>query len=323
MPSVVELAALTYTGPSPFAQGLLVEDYRHEYAQPGQGERVRYFPARQADPGTSGRDRTGRLYTEQLYCADGTTLISAVRVMVWETTQDIEDAEFGLLPAGTTMLSVIPDEIPAARLDRFVLPDRRIVVRRVLTRGDDFDDSIFNDASASIPTPVDSIVRVWRNNIVYRPEIDYTLTNNNIEWLGVTHDITRANSGDFDALPSVPSPGPAQPTFIFTITQVINNVTVTYNHAVDYGLTNSNAIQWLTGNRPAPGSEYQATVRYWPEHVDPENSLDMDGDSYGIEVAYNPVFTALGQGERTARPDVTNALLPLRFALKMEQPGQY
>lgn len=119
---------------------------RYRFQNQKSGKPVRWwkaFPCECVDPATGLRDEVcrasppcnadGRRYEEQELPVgiDGGSL----KVLVSETKQEITAEGFGLLQAGSTVISLFRDLMPAARLDRVALLDRFETHREVLVRG--------------------------------------------------------------------------------------------------------------------------------------------------------------------------------------------
>lgn len=142
------------------------------------------FPCECIDPvsGQSSGDcalceRDGRRYVEQVI-ANGLDTKPA-RVLCYESRGEISDTPFGPLPIGTAMMSVFPDLMPVARLDRVALLNRRHEPRRlILTRGaTDFDALDF--------APVAGILSARQNDAIVAPA-HYALNDDRIQWMGAT-----------------------------------------------------------------------------------------------------------------------------------------
>jgi hypothetical protein len=110
---------------NPFSKGMIADDYRKEYAK--HGERVRWWKGYTAEDGIVGPNgetvgRSGHLHIEQ-------KLAPEVRAIFTQTKREILDTQFGTLPKGSTQISVIPDEIFAARGDWFLAEDKEQIGR--------------------------------------------------------------------------------------------------------------------------------------------------------------------------------------------------
>lgn len=114
----------------------------------------------------------GFIYEEQ-------SVDAAWKCLVWDSEMEISDHEFGPLPIGTAMISVMPDETPLSRYDRIGLPLSPLDERPILTRASEgaglLDTLPFQDVS--------KIEDVRRGLLAYRDGTDYQLTGNSIEWL--------------------------------------------------------------------------------------------------------------------------------------------
>lgn len=187
-PAVGELCALPYEGTMAFSRGFVVDDFREQYAQHGEG--LRWFKAfqssrndartnsyqRNVGAGASSGD-SGRKWQEQTTALNGVP-ISDVRVLVWEASEQIADANFGRAVKNVTRISAIPDEVKLSRGDRIVLtaPARALLEQDTLKRGTSTVDAL--------PLfPVAHIARVWDEARVYVAGTDYTKSSNNITWL--------------------------------------------------------------------------------------------------------------------------------------------
>lgn len=138
MPTPAELAAMPYGGVARTAMSLDAAGFRTEYQQ--HGETVRWWKGYLTATGA-------RNFVEQ-------TLADTVRVMVYNSRREFEDAEFGLIAKGTTMISVLPDEIEACHGDRFCLTHAK---RAKLRRGHFIRQGSIDPLPYS---PVASIARV-------------------------------------------------------------------------------------------------------------------------------------------------------------------
>jgi hypothetical protein len=98
------------------------------------------------------------------------------RALVHSTDKDIQDAEFGFIPAGTTSISVLPDETPLSRHDHIVLTDRRLTVAEAVRRGSGTIDVLQQSR-------VVSITSVNQLDGVFVQGVDYVQSGDAIEWL--------------------------------------------------------------------------------------------------------------------------------------------
>jgi hypothetical protein len=166
VPSVKELVSMQYSGGSAL---ITAGDFRAQHQQ--HGERYRWFKAipvanwREVE----GAGRDGNLYIEQ-------TLPEDARAFMHQTEVDFEDGELGLIPKGTSAISVMPDEAFLKRGDRISLPERRLPMIQLVTRGT-------GDADALLWTPVKSIIEVTLNGVAFTLGTDYQLLGNSIQWL--------------------------------------------------------------------------------------------------------------------------------------------
>ena len=134
-----------------------------------RGERYRWLKAYQVPEGTAGRESNGYLYVEQ-------TLNSAVRCLVDNTTVEMQGADFGIYPQGSTSISVMPDESFLAHNDRIVLSDRRMLTREQVTRGAGATDTLMHPYIASVS-------EVRRGTTAYVATTNYTVAGNVITWV--------------------------------------------------------------------------------------------------------------------------------------------
>jgi hypothetical protein len=144
----------------------------------------RALPCECVDPDTDQPDdacnlceANGRRYVEQqikLSAFDG----NPSRVLVGQTKIAMVDAEFGSIKEGSTQISVMPDEIDLARLDRVSLIDPGLVetVRQIIERGEGLFDAVER-------TPVVSISLVIRSSTVYVNGRDFASHEHGITWL--------------------------------------------------------------------------------------------------------------------------------------------
>lgn len=293
-------------------------------------------------------DRGGRVYLEQ-------TLPEAARALVHRSQHAVEDEKYGLIPAGSTEISVMPDEAYPDRLDRIILLDRRIVAREKPRRGQEAAD-VF------IRTPVATVGEVRRAGVVYRPTIDYSVTATGIEW----HDIHRPlpgatylygptaplvrGEGDADVLPELP----------FGVTHVYLGLHL-YLQGVDYEIGDG-LITWLGEAEPSEGATYtlagfSSLLRASTPGADTDTpqppaviddatvlrdadiiyrrSVDWEerdgsvfwfpphpaaGESYAVEYRYHPTYEFLRTEAQVPRPDKTGTAMPLRGLLVEQLP---
>lgn len=117
-----QLNALPY-GKAAFGQGMIAEDYRKQFREPGVGERIRHwsaFPKAQSGavgPNGETPERDGALYIETALPSDARFLVTGVRA-------EVSDNDFGAISQGTCDFACLPDELEVARPDRIVLIDR-------------------------------------------------------------------------------------------------------------------------------------------------------------------------------------------------------
>lgn len=132
-------------------------------------------------------EQDGRRYSEQTLPAGEDN--QPARVLVYESRGEIQTTEFDALPVGTSMISLFPDLMPVARLDRFALPGRWEAQRQVIKRGSsDFDKLAFG--------PVAGIARIAQNDGIiasanYR--VNSELASARIEWTGATRPAEGTN----------------------------------------------------------------------------------------------------------------------------------
>lgn len=98
--------------------GVLKGEDRRKFHQ-RRGERIRVWQSYLAPEGATGpngelREANGRIYVEQ-------PLKDGVRALIWNGQKQVQTEQWGVITVGTTMISVMPDEIHLARSYR-VLP---------------------------------------------------------------------------------------------------------------------------------------------------------------------------------------------------------
>lgn len=184
MPTLEELNALPYTGSSPFATGLTGGDYRGQMRQHGQP--FRWWKAWRAPQGAVGpngevRERNQRLYIEQ-------ELESGVHCLFYQTQRDLLHPDLGMVPAGHSAVSVMPDECELAYLDRIAPVWVAWRERVYLKRGSGESDALLHKTVASI----DSVLV----NGDYADSNDYELVEgggvgwlNNVPALGTSYAV--------------------------------------------------------------------------------------------------------------------------------------
>jgi hypothetical protein len=111
-------------------------------------------------------DKDGQAYVRQ-------TVDSATRILIHDTVSDMQEREFGLIPAGQTPFSVMPDEAYIGRLDRITLPSRERIMQQEVVRGNTATDSL-------LYAPV-TINDVRQGDTTFT---EYELTATGIEWVG-------------------------------------------------------------------------------------------------------------------------------------------
>lgn len=146
MLSTQELNALPYSGSSPFATGLTGADYRAQHQQHGQP--FRWWKAWRAPQGVTGpggelRERNQRLYI-------GQTMAAGVHCLFYQTQRNIMHPELGMVPAGHTAISVLPDECELAYLDRIAPTAVQWRERAYLKRGATDTDALLHKTAAAI-----------------------------------------------------------------------------------------------------------------------------------------------------------------------------
>lgn len=142
-----------------------------------RGERYAW---RKAVP-SSAYNPTGNSYTRGTGPQSGHYLIAqtvnnAWRALVHTTTRAVESPEFGLIEAGATEFSVMPDEVYVGRDDEITLLDRLVNGKAVLKRGAGSSDALPN-------APVVSIVAVHVGETAKVAGTDYELDGDSIAWL--------------------------------------------------------------------------------------------------------------------------------------------
>ena len=174
--TAAEIAALGYSGPSAGTVGITADDYRAQYQQ--HGRRLRWWKAflcgdeligEVIGPGGEMVERNGYVYIEQVLADD-------VRCMLYQTKRDFFDPEFGVVPKGSTGISVLPDEIELARLDRVALTDSAWIGRDYVKRGDGEIDEL-------VRQPVVSISQVLFNGN-FLNAANYISASNGVRWMG-------------------------------------------------------------------------------------------------------------------------------------------
>lgn len=162
-----QLAALPYTGSAPFAGGLTAEDYRIQYQQ--HGKAFRWWKAYEAADGQTGpngepRNRDERILVEQE--------LNGAKCLLYSTKFDMMDEQFGLLPAGSTSISVLPDECELQRKDRLQFPDVLRMQREITTR---------TGANAVLLYAPSQILKVLSGSAVVPPSA-YEMTAGGLLW---------------------------------------------------------------------------------------------------------------------------------------------
>lgn len=145
------------------------------------GQDARWFmalPAGTDDPRAEATaNAAGVIYEEQ-------TLASDVRVLRWQAEEEMTVEEFGVINAGTTIVSVLPSEIALSKGDRLMFTEAQDRRRVELLRGDtDFDTLPTPPATSAISAPVVALLRVWQGSTTYTADTHYRLTGNTVEWL--------------------------------------------------------------------------------------------------------------------------------------------
>lgn len=117
-----------------------------------------------------GHDQQGMVYIEQ-------ALDPLFKALFSQTRQALVDPQFGLIEVNSLRISVLPDELPLARLDRVILIERQLTARPVLVRGTGMAlDALTN-------TPVVAVQSIQQDTTTYAPGVDWQLNGNSIEWL--------------------------------------------------------------------------------------------------------------------------------------------
>lgn len=128
--SAAELNALPY-GTAPFAAGLTAADYAKQHGE--HGESFRYFDALPLPDATAASNKDGLVFTE-------VTLGGNQKGRFRQTTREVFDAEYGLIPKGSTMFSVLPSVVEFRHDARVVRTAQRwrgvTTLRRGLTDTD-------------------------------------------------------------------------------------------------------------------------------------------------------------------------------------------
>lgn len=130
--SKAALLALPYDGVSASTVGLTAEDYRREYRL--HGRPIRWWKALHVGVGNTGPDdirpeQNGYCYIEQETLLDGETELAGLKVAVfWNTQKGVPHQQWGYVSVNSTEISVLPDEIELARMDRLCPAD--VSVRR-------------------------------------------------------------------------------------------------------------------------------------------------------------------------------------------------
>lgn len=131
-------------------------------------------------------ERDGYIYESQ-------SVPSGAKILVWNSQADMQVQEFGVIPAGSTLISYMPDEMALSRLDRITLTQRGESTQERVTRGATATDALL------LP-PVVELLEVRDAAMVYEDGVSYQLTGNTIEWLV-------ADEGD----PAIPQPAEGTP----------------------------------------------------------------------------------------------------------------
>lgn len=176
MPTAEELNALPYSGGSAFSAGLTGKEFEDLSLENGYSFRYwESFDARGLAPSFSGPNgevasRDGQLYIERD--------VSGLKVMLWQTKQELDSPEFGLIRVGTTMVSYMPDQMALARNDRLLILStaKTLTVKRTVTAT--------GTATTVLPDfyPVE-VLRVLADGEFLNPS-QYSLNGNVISWQG-------------------------------------------------------------------------------------------------------------------------------------------
>lgn len=152
----------------------------HRQQHQDLGESLRWLKAvhcrcydpvtRTCDPNCDyGHDQYGMVYIEQV-------VDPSFKALLAQTRQALVDPQFGLIGVNSLRLSVLPDELPLARLDRVILIERQLTARPVLVRG----TGTTLDALAN--TPVVAVHSAQQDATTYMPGVDWQLNGGRIEW---------------------------------------------------------------------------------------------------------------------------------------------
>lgn len=167
MLSVAELLTLPYSGSSASAKGMTAEDFRAQMHE--HGKVFRWWKAYDAEQGGAipgaVHERNGRAYVEQ-------TLPAGAKCFLHSTKFDMMDEQFGLLPAGSTAISVMPDEVELSRLDRLRVPDVLRLQGESLTR---------TGTNAVLLYPPSQILKVFSGGAEVSPTA-YEMTPSGLLW---------------------------------------------------------------------------------------------------------------------------------------------
>lgn len=187
MPTVEELAALDYSDATLNTgnQGLQGDDYSVAYGL--HGKSYQWWKAYPNDdkvinalgPNGEYAERDGLIFVKQTTLLNGLAM-STARCMLWNTTRNIIDPEFGLLEKGTTGFSVLPHEAILARYDLIAVTDMVAVGREVVQR----DSTDYIKLNRQTVSSIEVVLKLNAGaNATIVPNNEYVLDGQNIHWL--------------------------------------------------------------------------------------------------------------------------------------------
>jgi len=197
MPTVEELAAMDYAPPQ---DAFTSRDYLAQYQ--AHGYPLRWWKSYSAPDDATGpngeqRNDQGRIYIEQTAGNDSTP-IADCRCMLYRTERAVYVPDFGLFEKGSTSISVLPEQVEFARLDRVAFPEVTWIARDFVTRGN-------TDTDTLTQPPVVVIDKVLYypasgNAVVIDPD-SYVAVDGGINWLDDSIPLNGVYSVEYHYLP--------------------------------------------------------------------------------------------------------------------------
>lgn len=190
MPTPAQLNALAFTGGDPFMGGFVESDWLGwdygTYTLHGKPfEWWKSFKLRSnlvTAKGTGGETASNDelLHIKQTTAIDGVTPMDDVRCMVYSTSEDMVDNEFGIIPKGTTSISNIPSQVIFSRYDQVLLSGNVKFTNENLIRAATGDDVLLQSNIVAI----DRVMKVAANvNGVIVPAAEYSLASGKLHWI--------------------------------------------------------------------------------------------------------------------------------------------